>query len=219
MITLTRLNLTLATAALALTTACAGTGGPNDNRMTGQGAAIGAGLGALAGAATGDNKSERIRNGLIGASLGAAAGATVGNALDKQEQELRNQMGGNVGIVNNGQNLTVTLPQDILFATDSTQLSGASRGNLRALASNLQAYPNSRVTIIGHTDDVGDAAYNQDLSQRRASAVASVLIGDGVSSGRISAVGRGESQPVATNLTPEGRQANRRVEVIITPNG
>ena len=218
MITLSRLNLTLATAALALTTACAGTGGPNDNRMTGQGAAIGAGLGALAGAATGDNKSERIRNGLIGASLGAAAGATVGNALDKQEQELRNQMGGNVGIVNNGQNLTVTLPQDILFATNSTTVSGAAQGNLSTLANSLQQYPNSTVNVIGHTDDVGDAAFNFDLSQRRAQAVASVLTANGVSSARIRSVGRGEDQPIATNLTAEGRQQNRRVDIVITPN-
>ena len=218
MITLTRLNMTVATAALVLTSACAGTGGPNDNRMTGQGAAVGAGLGALVGAATGDNKSERIRNGLIGASLGAAAGATVGNAPDKQEQEPRNQMGGNVAIVNNGQNLTVTLPQDILFATNSTTVSGAAQGNLATLARSLQNYPNSTVNVIGHTDDVGEAAFNFDLSQRRAQAVSSVLISNGVAPARIRSIGRGEDQPVATNLTAEGRQQNRRVDIVITPN-
>ncbi|MBU0779741.1 MAG: OmpA family protein [Alphaproteobacteria bacterium] len=218
MITMTRLNLTLATAALALTTACAGTGGPNDNVMTGQGAAIGAGLGALVGAATGDDKSERIRNGLIGASLGAAAGATVGNQMDKQEQELRNQLGGNVGIVNNGQNLTVTLPQDILFATNSTSVSGAAQGNLATLANSLRQYPNSTVNVIGHTDDVGDAAFNFDLSQRRAQAVSAVLANYGVSNARIRSIGRGEDQPVATNLTAEGRAQNRRVDIVITPN-
>ena len=218
MITITRLNLTLATAALALTTACAGTGGPNDNRMTGQGAAIGAGLGALAGAATGDNREERIRNGLIGASLGAGVGAGIGNVLDKQEQELRNQLGGNVGIVNNGQNLTVTLPQDILFATNSTTVSGTAQGNLSTLSRSLQQYPNSTVNVIGHTDDVGDAAFNFDLSQRRAQAVASVLTANGVAPSRIRSIGRGEDQPVATNLTPEGRQQNRRVDIVITPN-
>ena len=216
--TLNRLTLTTALGTLLLTAACTTTG-PNNNENARTGAAIGAGVGILAGLASGDDADERRENALIGGALGAAAGAGIGNVLDRQEQELRNALGGNAQVVNNGNNLTVTLPQDILFATDSTQLSGASRGNLRALASNLQSYPNSRVTIIGHTDDVGDAAYNQDLSQRRASAVASVLIGEGVSAGRISSVGRGESQPIATNLTPEGRQANRRVEVIITPNG
>lgn len=216
--TLTRMNLALATAALALTTACAGTGGPNDNRMTGQGAAIGAGIGALAGAATGDDRSERIRNGLIGASLGAATGATVGNVLDRQEQELRNQMGGNVGIVNNGQNLTVTLPQDILFATNSTTVSAAAQNNLATLSQSLQQYPNSTVNVIGHTDDVGAASFNADLSQRRAQAVSSVLVNYGVASSRIRSIGRGEDQPVTTNLTPEGRQQNRRVDIVITPN-
>ncbi len=218
MITLSRMNMTLATAALALTTACAGTGGPNDNRMAGQGAAVGAGLGALAGAATGDNRSERIRNGLIGASLGAATGATVGSALDRQEQELRNQLGGNVAVVNNGQNLTVTLPQDILFATNSTSVSAAAQGNLATLASSLQQYPNSTVNVIGHTDDVGAAAFNADLSTRRAQAVAAVLANNGVSSARIRSIGRGEDQPIATNLTAEGRQQNRRVDIVITPN-
>ena len=217
--TLTKLNITAATAALLLAAGCANTGGPNDNQNARNGAAIGAGVGILAGLASGDDADERRENALIGGALGAAAGAGIGNVLDRQEQELRNALGGNAQVVNNGDNLTVTLPQDILFATDSTELSGASRGNLRALASNLQAYPNSRVTIIGHTDDVGEAAYNQDLSQRRASAVAGVLIRNGVSQGRISAIGRGESQPVASNLTADGRQANRRVEVIITPNG
>ena len=216
--TLNRLTLTTALGTLLLTAACTTTG-PNNNENARTGAAIGAGVDILAGLASGDDADERRENALIGGALGAAAGAGIGNVLDRQEQELRNALGGNAQVVNNGDNLTVTLPQDILFATDSTELSGASRGNLRALASNLQAYPNSRVTIIGHTDDVGEAAYNQDLSQRRASAVAGVLIRNGVSQGRISAIGRGESQPVASNLTADGRQANRRVEVIITPNG
>ena len=216
--TLTKLNITAATAALLLAAGCANTGGPNDNQNARNGAAIGAGVGILAGLASGDDADERRENALIGGALGAAAGAGIGNVLDRQEEALRRELGGNVGIVNNGNNLTVTLPQDVLFATDSAAVSGASRSNLTALARNLQNYPNSTVNVIGHTDDVGEAAYNQDLSQRRASAVAQVLISNGVSAGRINAVGRGESQPVATNLTAEGRQANRRVEVVITPN-
>jgi outer membrane protein OmpA-like peptidoglycan-associated protein len=127
-------------------------------------------------------------------------------------------MGGNVGIVNNGQNLTVTLPQDILFATNSTSVSGAAQGNLATLANSLRQYPNSTVNVIGHTDDVGDAAFNFDLSQRRAQAVSSVLANYGVSSARIRSIGRGEDQPVATNLTAEGRAQNRRVDIVITPN-
>ncbi|RYH03978.1 OmpA family protein [Salipiger sp. IMCC34102] len=215
---ISKLNMSAATAALLLATACANTGGPNDNQQARNGALIGAGAGVLAGLASGDDATERRQRALLGGAIGAAGGAAIGNVLDRQEQELRNSLGNGVGIVNDGSSLTVTLPQDVLFATDSTQVSAASRNNLSALATNLQSYPNSTVNVIGHTDDTGAAAYNQDLSQRRATAVSQVLISNGVSAGRIRAIGQGESQPVATNLTPEGRQQNRRVEVVITPN-
>ena len=218
MITLSRVNLTIATAALALTTACAGTGGPNDNQRARQGATIGALGGIAAGLATGDTSEERARNAAVLGAAGAAAGGLIGNRLDQQEQELRNQLGGNVGIVNNGTNLVVTLPEDILFATDSAAVSGTAQGNLATVARSLQQYPNSTVNVIGHTDDVGEAAYNQDLSQRRAQAVSSVLVANGVAASRIRSIGQGESQPVATNLTAEGRQQNRRVDIVITPN-
>ena len=191
---------------------------PNDNRNANRGAAIGAGLGALAGIASGDTVEERRRNAVLGTIVGGVAGAAIGNQLDRQEEELRQQLGGNVGIVNNGQNLTVTLPQDILFAFNSTEVSGGARSDLFTLANSLQRYPNTTVNVIGHTDNVGGAAFNLDLSQRRAQAVSSILINAGVSPNRIRSLGRGEDQPVATNLSPEGRQANRRVEIIITPN-
>ena len=109
--------------------------------------------------------------------------------------------------------------QDILFATNSTEVSGRSQADLRTLANSMNQYPNTTVNVIGHTDNVGDASFNFDLSQRRAQAVTSVLISSGVSPSRIVSTGRGEDAPVATNLTAEGRQANRRVEIVITPNG
>ena len=215
---LARMNMIFAAATLAFVSACAGTGGPNDNIKTRQGAATGAALGALAGIATADNKEERRRQAVIGAALGAGVGASIGARLDRQEEELRAALGGNVGIVNDGSNLTVTLPQDILFAFNSTEVSSGARSDLLALANSLQRFPNSTVNVIGHTDNVGEAAFNFDLSQRRAQAVSSILINAGVSPARIRSVGRGETAPVATNLTPEGRQQNRRVEVVITPN-
>lgn len=216
--TFTRLNLILATSALAFTAACSGVGGPNDNINTRGGAAAGAAAGAILGALAGDDKKERRQQAIIGAVVGAGVGGAVGSRLDQQEEELRRQLGGNVGIVNDGQNLTVTLPQDILFATNSTSVSGAARSDLATLANSLQRFPNSTVNVIGHTDNVGGGAFNLDLSQRRAASVASILINAGVSPVRIRSIGRGEDAPVATNLTPEGRQANRRVEVVITPN-
>lgn len=218
MITFSRFNLTVAITALALTTACAGTGGPNDNDKARQGAAIGAATGVLAGLAAGDTKTDRKRNAVALGLAGAAAGGLIGNALDKQEQELRNQLGGNVGIVNNGTNLIVTLPEDILFATNSTTVSSNAQNNLVTVARSLNQYPGTTVNVIGHTDDVGDAAYNQNLSERRAQAVSAVLVASGVSAARVRSVGQGESQPVATNLTAQGRQQNRRVDIVITPN-
>lgn len=216
--TLTKLPLIFAATSLIALTACSGTGAPNDNANTRQGAAAGALGGAILGALSGDNSAERRQNAVIGAALGAGIGAGVGSALDRQEEELRAALGANAGITNNGSNLTVTLPQDILFAVDSATVSGGAQGDLFAVSRSLNNYPNSTINVIGHTDNSGDAAYNLNLSQRRAQAVTSVLINAGVLSNRIRSVGRGEDQPIASNLTPQGRQQNRRVEIIITPN-
>jgi outer membrane protein OmpA-like peptidoglycan-associated protein len=204
----------LALSALLAAAACTVTDPNNPNRNAQQAAIIGAGMGALIGNSSG-GKDGAIKGAIIGGTIGAIAG----NQLDKQEAELRAQMGSQVGIVNTGNQLIVTIPQDILFATDSASLTGSLRSDLYTLAANLNRYPGSTVNIVGHTDNVGTAAYNQDLSERRSRAVASVLMDGGVSPYRIVSFGRGEDQPIATNLTAEGRQQNRRVEIIITPNG
>ena len=109
------------------------------------------------------------------------------------------------------------MPQDILFATDSASLRPDLTSDLMTVASSLNEYPRTTVQVIGHTDNTGDAAYNQQLSARRASSVANILIQNGVSAGRIQSFGRGEDQPRASNLTPEGRQQNRRVDIVILP--
>jgi len=188
-------------------------------QQTQQGALIGAGVGAVAGALTGDDNDERLRNAAIGAVAVGAVGAAIGAGLDRQEAELRQQLGGNVGVTNTGSQLVVTLPQDILFAVDSTSVSAGAQASLQTVAASLGRYPNTTVNVIGHTDNTGEAAYNADLSQRRAQAVASVLINAGVAPARIRSIGRGEDAPVASNQTPEGRAQNRRVEIVITPNG
>lgn len=187
-----------------------------DRTNTKQGAAIGAAVGGIFGALVSDNKAGGA---VRGAAIGAGVGALIGDDLDKQEADLRRDLGNNnVQITNTGDRLIVTLPQDILFATDSSTVRSDLQRDLRAIAGNLLAYPNSTIQILGHTDNVGDAAYNQGLSLRRAEAVADVLLDSGVPFGRINAIGRGEDQPVASNLTPEGRSQNRRVEIVILPN-
>lgn len=188
---------------------------PNQNR-TRDGAIIGGMLGAFLGANADDDNQGR--NALLGAAAGAAAGGAIGYSLDQQAADLRNEMSNeNIVIDNQGDQLLVTMPQGILFDTDSAAIRASLQSDLRALARNLQRYPDSTIDVIGHTDNTGSAEYNQDLSARRATAVSGVLLEQGVAPARVRSFGRGEDEPVATNLTPEGRQQNRRVEIFIRP--
>jgi outer membrane protein OmpA-like peptidoglycan-associated protein len=190
----------------------------NPNQRTKEGALTGAGIGALAGILTGDGGKDKRDRALVGAAIGGLAGGVIGNNLDKQAAELQSQVSDSrVRIVNTGNELIVTMPEGILFATDSAAVQPGIQNDLYTVANNLNRYPNSRVQVIGHTDNTGTAAYNQDLSQRRAAAVSAVLINGGVSPNRLSAFGRGEDQPIASNLTPAGRAQNRRVEIHIIP--
>ncbi|MCM2562595.1 OmpA family protein [Lutimaribacter sp. EGI FJ00015] len=197
-------------AAVLLTTACTVEPGENTRR----GAITGGILGGVVGAISGD---DGARDAIRGAAIGAAAGGAIGYGLDAQEAELRRSLGNSATITNTGDRLIVSMSQDILFATDSSTLATSIRDELRSVAASLQKYPESRVQVLGHTDNTGEASYNLDLSQRRAAAVSSELISSGVSANRIQTIGRGEDQPVASNLTPEGRAQNRRVEIVILP--
>ena len=191
---------------------------PGDpNQKTKNGALIGAGAGALLGALT-SSDGDRGDGALKGAVIGGALGAGVGYSLDQQEAELRRQMDSDVVITNTGDRLIVTLPQSITFATDSSVVQPGIRDDLQALANNVQVYANSTLQIVGHTDSDGDASYNQRLSEERAFVVSNILVANGVPQGRLQTIGRGESQPIATNLTPEGKAQNRRVDIVILPN-
>lgn len=211
--------LLLASAAsLALTGCVTNTvapGDPGQNR-TRDGAVIGGILGGFLGAASGDD--NQARNAVLGAAIGAAAGGAIGNALDAQAQDLRSSLRNDqILIENTGEALIVTMPEGILFDIDSAAIRAGLQSDLRALAANLNQYPATGVEVVGHTDNTGSASYNQDLSTRRAQGVAGVLLEAGVAPARVRSFGRGESAPIATNLTPEGRRQNRRVEVIIRP--
>lgn len=190
---------------------------PDDpNARQRQGAIIGGLTGAVAGVAVSGDGDE-LKGAIIGGALGAGTGALIGADLDRQAAELRGSLNSSISVTNTGEYLIVNMPQDLLFATDSASVRPDLRADLNTVASSLLRYPNSRIEVIGHTDNTGSAAYNQDLSQRRAVAVASVLREGGVPGSRVAAFGRGEDQPVASNLTPEGRAQNRRVEIIIRP--
>ncbi|MFN3613997.1 MAG: OmpA family protein [Rubrimonas sp.] len=179
------------------------------------GAAAGAALGAAAGLLVGGNDR---RNALVGAGIGALAGAAVGDYLNRQQRELEQDLAGTgATVVNTGDALLITLPENITFAVDSSTVQPQFMAALSDMAQTLRAYPQSYVDVIGHTDSTGSAAYNQQLSERRAQAVANVLISRGVQRERIVAYGFGETQPIADNNTPQGRAMNRRVEIRVTP--
>lgn len=207
--------LIAATAALGLLAGCTDPATGELNR-TQTGVLSGAVAGALLGSVVGGG--DRTRNQLIGAGVGAIAGGVIGQQLDRQAAELRRDLGANVGVVNTGSEIVVTMPQDILFAVDSATLRPDLRRDLGTVAQSLLAYPTTTIFVTGHTDNTGTAAYNQSLSERRASAVSAELIANGVPGGRIVARGAGLTQPVASNDTASGRAQNRRVEIVIRPN-
>jgi len=179
-----------------------------------KGAIIGAGAGGAAGAVIGHATGSTVRGAIIGAAVGGAAGAIIGHQMDKQAQELAYDLPG-ATVSRVGEGIAVTFPEGTLFGYDSDQLQPAARDNMRRFAASLQKYPNTRTLIVGHTDSDGSAAYNLDLSDRRALSAASFIAAEGVDRARITTAGRGEAEPIATNATDAGRQQNRRVEVAI----
>lgn len=201
-------------AAAFVLAACAPDPNNHQNRTL-TGAMTGAAVGGIVGAATGDGGARRA---VAGAMIGGTTGALIGQQLDRQAEDLRRQLGSNVDIRNTGEELILTLPQDLLFAVDSATLRPDLQRDLRSIAANLVNYPRSDVIVVGHTDNTGSAAHNQALSERRAASVAQVLRSEGVAANRIQTIGRGLTQPVASNATPEGRRQNRRVEIFIRPH-
>jgi outer membrane protein OmpA-like peptidoglycan-associated protein len=193
---------------------------PETGNRTISKAAIGGIGGALGGYLLGDlvggrrDRTEKI----LGAGIGAVAGAGVGYYMDEQERKLRQQTAGTgVNVIRDGDNLVLDMPSEITFGVDSANIDAGFRNTLDQVASTLTQYEKTYVDVLGHTDSTGSDAYNQGLSERRASAVADYLSTRGVQSARLAARGYGESQPKASNLDAAGRSANRRVEIRLVP--
>jgi len=178
------------------------------------GAVIGAGGGAVVGGAIGKVAGSTAKGAIIGAVIGGAAGAIIGDQMDKQAKELEQNIKG-AKVERVGEGIQVTFDSGLLFDFDSDIVRPEARTNLRELALNLAQHPDSDLLIIGHTDPIGSTAYNQRLSERRAVSAANYLIAQGVRASRIGSLGLGETEPMASNETEAGRQANRRVEVAI----
>jgi outer membrane protein OmpA-like peptidoglycan-associated protein len=186
-----------------------------------KGALIGAAAGAVVGLASGDDAVERRQRALLGAGVGALTGGLVGNYMDRQEAKLRAELEGTgVSVTRTGpkgENITLNMPGNVTFATNSADLNPAFFDVLKSVGKVLKEFEQTIVEVAGHTDSTGTDAYNQGLSERRAGTVSQYLQSRGIIAQRMITVGMGESMPVANNGTESGRQANRRVEITMVP--
>lgn len=207
------------TAALALGLSACVTNPETGERSISK-AAIGGIGGAVGGYFLGDivgGRSDRTEK-IVGAGIGAVAGAGIGYYLDQQEKELRRQTAGTgVDVVREGDSLYLNMPSQVTFGVDSSTIQPAFRQTLNEVATTLVKYESTYVDVYGHTDSTGSDSYNQALSERRAISVSNYLSANGVNPARLATRGFGESQPIASNTTEEGRAANRRVEIRIVP--
>lgn len=213
-----KISIGLALAALMTTSACVTN--PETGQRTVSKAAIGGIGGALGGYLLGDlvggrrDRTEKI----VGAGIGALAGAGIGTYMDRQEKKLREQTAGTgVDVIRDGDNLLLRMPSGITFGFDSAEVQPQFQPTLNEVASTLSQFPQTYIDIYGHTDSDGSDAYNQGLSERRAQSVANYLARQGVQSARLATRGFGETQPIASNATEDGKAANRRVEIKIVP--
>jgi outer membrane protein OmpA-like peptidoglycan-associated protein len=180
-----------------------------------KGATIGAVAGAVAGLLT---KGDKLDNALIGAGVGALAGGGVGYYMDVQEKKLRDKLAGTgVSVTRNGNNITLNLPSNVTFASNSADLNSQFFTTLDGVTLVLKEYDKTVIEVAGHTDNVGSEQYNKGLSEKRASSVASYLSSQGVKQARLLTVGAGETYPVSSNASESGRSQNRRVELTIVP--
>ena len=181
-------------------------------------AIIGAAAGAVVGLVTGDSSMERKKRALVGAGLGAIAGGSVGAYQDRQEAKLRAELERTgVSVTRIGDNITLNMPGNITFATDSADLNAGFFEVLNSVSLVVNEFNQTVIEVAGHTDSTGTDAYNQQLSERRAGAVAAYLGTRSVLADRVITVGMGEGRPVASNDTDTGRQQNRRVELTLVP--
>jgi outer membrane protein OmpA-like peptidoglycan-associated protein len=185
---------------------------------TTKGAGIGAATGIVVGLLTGGDAAAHRKNALIAAGVGALAGGAIGNYMDRQQAELRHDLAGTgVSVTRMGDNITLNMPGNITFKSGSSELDPSFYKVLNSVNLVVKKYNKTVVEVAGHTDSTGAAEQNQQLSERRANSVAQYLESQGLATNRVVTVGAGETRPVADNATAEGRQANRRVELTLTP--
>lgn len=180
-----------------------------------KGAVVGAAGGGAIGAVIGKASGNTAMGAIIGATVGGAAGAVIGRKMDKQAEEMEKVLG-DAEVRREGEGIVINFKEKVLFSFNSADLGSNAQGNLDKLANILKKYPDTNIEVIGHTDSRGSDDYNQGLSERRANSVVTFLRSQNINTSRLKAKGMGESDPVATNDTDEGRAQNRRVEFVIT---
>lgn len=182
-----------------------------------KGAVIGAGTGGVVGGVIGHAAGSTVVGVLLGAAIGGAAGAFIGNYMDKQAAEIERDIAG-ARVERVGEGIKITFSSGIMFDVDKAVLKDQYRGELGELATILNKYEDTNILLEGHTDSTGPEEYNLGLSRKRSQTVANYLATQNVNPARVTTVGYGESQPITSNETPEGRAQNRRVEVAIYAN-
>ena len=182
-----------------------------------KGGAIGTAAGGTAGAVIGRASGNTAMGAVIGAAVGGVTGAIIGNKMDKQAEEIKNEVPG-VSVERVGEGIVVEFENDVLFGFDLSSLTNIAKSNLDKLVTVLNKYPDTNIEIHGHTDDKGAVKYNQKLSERRSDAVADYLKSKDIDAKRLKTRGFGEEKPITTNDTEENRAKNRRVEFAIFAN-
>jgi outer membrane protein OmpA-like peptidoglycan-associated protein len=182
-----------------------------------KGAVIGGTSGAVIGGVVGHTMGNTAMGAIIGAAAGGVAGGVIGHKMDKQAEEIAKEMG-DAEVIREGEGIVIKFKEKVLFAYDRSDLNATAKTNLDKLKNILLKYPETNITVIGHTDSKGSESYNQTLSESRATAVTNYASQNGIDKARLTAIGKGESDPIATNDTEEGSASNRRVEFVITAN-
>ena len=189
--------------------------GCNPFTRTQRGAAIGAGAGATVGAVIGKAAGNPALGAIIGGAVGGTAGAYIGSKMDRQASEIRKTVPG-ASVVRRGDGIIVRFDTDTLFEPGSASLRPAGQASLQNLAVSMQKFQYAAISVSAYTDSTGDAANNLAISEKRAGAVKNILVNNGIPDSRVTAIGKGEADPVATNRTPQGREQNNRIEIIIS---
>ncbi len=184
---------------------------------TQKGAVIGSAAGGTIGALIGKKAGNTAVGAVVGGAIGGVAGAYIGRKMDRQAEEIKRTVPG-AEVIPAGEGLIVKFSSGILFDTGKSDLKDAARTNIQNLAASMKNNPETNIMIIGHTDAVGSDDYNMGLSQQRANSVRDFALSQGISSNRLSTVGKGEAEPIADNTNESGKAQNRRVEIVIVAN-